>query len=110
MFVYLKSHNEEKKWIFKVYLNILLKLIIQLKYCPTNDMLADLLTKGLSREKFVRLRDMCGITEMSTFKWGVLEQSTFCQTISFIFTSCVFPLWTYDVILQLCIMWSYSWF
>ncbi len=41
---------------------------IQLKYRPTNDMLAGLLTKGLSREKFVRLRDMCGITEMSTFK------------------------------------------
>jgi len=41
---------------------------IQLKYCPTNEMVADLLTKRLSHEKLVRLRDMSGSKEMSAFK------------------------------------------
>ena len=34
---------------------------IRLKYCPTEDMLADLLTKGIGPEKFERLRSLCGM-------------------------------------------------
>ena len=37
---------------------------IELKYCPTNDMIADFLTKGLSHEKFARFRDLAGVKEM----------------------------------------------
>ena len=37
---------------------------IELKYCPTNDMIADMLTKGLSHDKFARLRDLAGVKEM----------------------------------------------
>lgn len=35
---------------------------IELSYCPTNDMLADMLTKGLTFDKFSRLRNLAGIT------------------------------------------------
>ena len=38
---------------------------IKLIYCPTNNMLADMMTKGLSRDKYTDLRKMTGITEMS---------------------------------------------
>ncbi|KAF2345436.1 hypothetical protein FHG87_023809 [Trinorchestia longiramus] len=34
---------------------------IDLVYCPSNDMLADILTKGLSAEKFSRLRSKLGV-------------------------------------------------
>ena len=34
---------------------------ICLQYCPTEDMLADLLTKGIGPEKFKRLRRLCGM-------------------------------------------------
>ena len=51
--------------------------VIKLEYCPTNDMIADMLTKGLGREKFERFRDLAGIKEMKNqfdCKWeGVLE-------------------------------------
>ena len=35
---------------------------IQVEYCPTNNMAADIFTKGLTREQFCRLRDKIGIT------------------------------------------------
>ena len=35
---------------------------VTLHYCPTGDMTADMLTKGLSRESFQKLRDMAGLT------------------------------------------------
>ena len=35
---------------------------IQLKYCPSEDILADLLTKGISPEKFARLRKLYGMS------------------------------------------------
>ena len=35
--------------------------VISLQYCPTNDMIADLLTKGLSKEKFERFRRAMGM-------------------------------------------------
>ncbi|KAF2345187.1 Ribonuclease H-like domain [Trinorchestia longiramus] len=34
---------------------------IDLVYCPSNDMLADIFTKGLSAEKFSRLRSKLGV-------------------------------------------------
>ena len=39
---------------------------IELKYCPTNEMLADMFTKGLSREQFSKLRSQAGIVELPT--------------------------------------------
>ena len=37
---------------------------IELKYCPTEDMIADMLTKGLQRERFVKLRQSAGVQVM----------------------------------------------
>ena len=39
--------------------------IIKLEYCPTEQMVADIFTKGLSRELFCRLRDKAGIIPMN---------------------------------------------
>ena len=36
---------------------------IVLQYCPTAEMVADILTKGLGRETFCKLRDMTGMME-----------------------------------------------
>ena len=36
---------------------------VKLKYCPTNDMTADMFTKPLSREQFCKLRNKAGIVE-----------------------------------------------
>ena len=38
---------------------------VELKYFPTEDMIADMLTKGLHKEKFVKLRKMVGIKAMN---------------------------------------------
>lgn len=35
--------------------------VIQLQYCPANDMIADIFTKGVSQEKFKKLRQMLGM-------------------------------------------------
>ena len=40
--------------------------MIKLEYCPTNQMLADMFTKGLSREQFCKLRSQAGVTELPT--------------------------------------------
>ena len=37
---------------------------IELKYCRTNDMVADMLTKGLSAQQFAKLRHLAGVREM----------------------------------------------
>ena len=37
---------------------------VTLKYCPTQDMIADMLTKGLHRDQFTKLRKMSGIVSM----------------------------------------------
>lgn len=34
---------------------------VELKYCKTEDMIADMLTKGLSQAKFTKLREMAGL-------------------------------------------------
>ena len=38
---------------------------VQLKYCPTTEMTADILTKGLSRETFSKLRAKSGLIELT---------------------------------------------
>ena len=38
--------------------------MIEVKYCPTNKMLADIFTKGLRQEHFCRLRDSIGIIQV----------------------------------------------
>ena len=39
--------------------------VVDVKYCKTEDMLADIMTKGLYGERFKRLRRMIGVTEMT---------------------------------------------
>ena len=39
--------------------------IIKLKYCPTTEMVADLLTKGLPKDQFMKLRKMIGLNKCS---------------------------------------------
>ena len=41
---------------------------IDVQYCPTNDMVADILTKGLTLDKFLKLRELSGIKDLSDFK------------------------------------------
>ena len=36
---------------------------IEVKYCSTDNMIADMLTKGLSKEKFHKLRQLAGVTQ-----------------------------------------------
>ena len=36
---------------------------IEVKYCSTDNMIADMLTKGLSKEKFQKLRQLAGVTQ-----------------------------------------------
>ena len=38
---------------------------VQLEYCCSDDMLADMLTKGLPREHFVKLRELSGVRELN---------------------------------------------
>ena len=40
--------------------------MIKLEYCPTNQMLADMFTKGLNHEQFCKLRSQAGIIERPT--------------------------------------------
>ena len=36
---------------------------IKVQYCPTNDMIADILTKGLTHDRFTRLRALSGVKQ-----------------------------------------------
>ena len=41
---------------------------IELQYCRTENMIADMFTKGLLKEKFFKLRDMAGIKPVTFCK------------------------------------------
>ena len=41
---------------------------IELKYCQTENMIADMLTKGLGKQRFEKLRSMAGVSEQSSIK------------------------------------------
>ena len=41
---------------------------IDVQYCPTNDMVADILTKGLTLDKFLKFRELSGIKDLSDLK------------------------------------------
>ena len=38
---------------------------VKLEYCPTTEMTADILTKGLSRESFDKLCEKSGVVELT---------------------------------------------
>ena len=38
--------------------------IVKLEYCPTKEMVADMMTKGLPKEQFVKLRSLAGVTTL----------------------------------------------
>ena len=40
---------------------------INIKYCPTNDMIADALTKALSGEKFEKFRELMGVQDVQNY-------------------------------------------
>ena len=51
---------------------------VELIYCLTEDMIADVLTKGVSQERFEKLIQMCGMSCINlTASRGVLERSPF---------------------------------
>ena len=41
---------------------------IDIQYCPTNDMVADILTKGLTFNKFSKLRELSDVKDLSAFE------------------------------------------
>ena len=56
---------------------------LELRYCKTNDMIADMLTKGLNGEQFEKLRLMAGVTPIIEHLNQVrrsVEEST-CQNV-----------------------------
>ena len=56
---------------------------VELKYCKTDEIIADFMTKGLSSEKFEKLKLMAGmasIIEHPEASEGVLKKST-CQNV-----------------------------
>ena len=46
----------------------LLKTLFGIDYCPTSDMAADLLTKPLQRVQFIKLREMIGVSDISSIE------------------------------------------
>ena len=44
--------------------------VVDLRYCPTQDMVADMMTKGLSKEKFTTLRSMTGLLILQDLNFG----------------------------------------
>ena len=37
---------------------------VKLEYCPSSDMIADMLTKGLNKDQFYKLRDLAGVKKL----------------------------------------------
>ena len=47
---------------------------IKLKYCQTGNMIADMLTKGLGRIQFEKLREMAGVVPVKDIKQPASEK------------------------------------
>ena len=61
-----KYHSRSKHIDIKYHFvrEEVIKGTIELQYCPTHDMIADVLTKGLSNDKFIRFRNMMGMAPL----------------------------------------------
>ena len=59
------KHIEIKYHFIREQVN---KKTIELKYCQMSNMVADMLTKGLGKERFKKLRELSGLREQSSFK------------------------------------------
>jgi hypothetical protein len=44
--------------------------VIQFEYTPTNEMVADVFTKGLVKQKFARFRARLGVVKKDTYEGG----------------------------------------
>ena len=54
---------------------------IQQRYCQTENMEADILTKRMSQEKFIKLRDMCGLRQQPACIWEAVLECESCQVV-----------------------------
>lgn len=65
-----QSHPKTKHIGIKYHYirDLVSKNVIALEYCPTDMMLADIFTKSLSPDKFVKLREMLGMMSSSDFR------------------------------------------
>ena len=46
------------------------KGVVEIKYCPTKEMIANIMTKGLPKEQFTKLRSMAGVTTLQGLNSG----------------------------------------
>ena len=54
----------------------------ELKYCKSDEMIADVLTKGIGKIQFAKLRSMTGLRNTSDYKsGGVLKIEHSCHII-----------------------------
>ena len=73
-----ESHGRSKHIEVKYHFirEQVIKKNIEVKYCQTENMVADMLTKGLGKERFKKLRMLAGLSEQSSVKQeGVLENT-----------------------------------
>ena len=54
---------------------------LELKYCKANDMIADMLTKGLSGEQSEKLRLMAGVTSIIEHSESRSVEESTCQNV-----------------------------
>ena len=57
--IYIRYHYVREKILDKT---------IDIQYCPTNDMVADMLTKGLTFDKFLKFCELSGVKDLSAFE------------------------------------------
>ena len=51
------------------------KKSMRLEYCPTEEMIADVLTKGLSKHRFEKLRGACGVNQnINSVSFGICNE------------------------------------